>query len=314
MLYRTKVRGALNMSALPQLLDPILHGNGEARACGEVVLDLSEVTFVTPGGLAPFAALLESASADLPPLRLEVPADPGCRLYLASAGLLQMLQGVATVRGADGLDGIRPGSALETVLPLTRLGGDADLEALVNQLKRKLDQLLGCADDAWNETKGRIISAVREICANVFQHAGGAPGWVCAQKYRPRNGGNPFLEVSISDAGIGIRTSLAGRYPEFAAAHDGEVLERMVRERLSRHTNPVRGCGYFTLQESTTRLDGSFGLRSGSGGIRRERRSRQVLREDGLPEWRGTHLEMRVTCAPERLPEAPVSGSHTSRS
>lgn len=306
MVYRTQVRGSFNMSALSQLLDPILHGGGEARGCGEIVLDLSEVTFVTPGGLAPFAALVESARADLPPLRLEAPVDPGCRLYLASAGLLQMLQGVVTVRGADGLDGIRPGSALETVLPLTRLGGDADLEALVAQLEGKLDQLLGCADDAWSETKGRIISAVQEICANVFQHAGGSPGWVSAQKYRPRNGGNPFLEVSVADAGVGIRTSLAGRYPEFGNVQDGEVLERMVRERLSRHSNPVRGCGYFTLQESTTRLDGSFGLRSGSGGIRRERRSRQVLRSEGLPAWPGTHLEMRVTCAPEH-PSASAS-------
>jgi anti-sigma regulatory factor (Ser/Thr protein kinase) len=303
MVYRTQVNGSLNMSALPQLLDPILPGGGAARVCDEIVLDLSEVTFVTPGGLAPFAALVESVRAELPPLRLEAPADPGCRFYLASSGFLQMLQGVATVRGADGLDGVRPGSAPETVLPLTRLGQDADLEALVAHLERKLDQLLGCADDAWSETKGRIISAVQEICANVFQHAGGAPGWVSAQKYRPRNGSNPFLEVSIADAGVGIRRSLAGRYPEFAVAQDGEVLERMVRERLSRHTNPVRGCGYFTLQESTSRLDGSFGLRSGSGGVRRERRSRQVVRASDLPLWPGTHLEMRVTCASERAPE-----------
>jgi hypothetical protein len=301
MTYRTQVHGSLNMSTLPQLLDPILHGGGEARACGEIVLDLTGVTFVTPGGLAPLAALVESVRADLPPLRLEAPADSECRLYLASAGLLQMLRGVATVRGADGLDGIRPGSALATVLPLTRLGGDADLEALLTQLERKLDQLLGCADGAWNERKGRIISAVREICANVFQHAGDAPGWVAAQKYRPRNGGNPFLEVSIADAGIGVRTSLAGHYPEVTDARDGNVLERMVREHLSRHSDPVRGCGYFTLQESTTRLDGSFGLRSGAGLVRRERRTRQLRRTDGLPAWPGTHLEMRVTCAPEHL-------------
>ncbi|MES2522547.1 MAG: hypothetical protein V4617_07620 [Gemmatimonadota bacterium] len=285
------------MSALPQLMDPLLQLHGEARASSEIVLDLSGVRFITPGGVAPFAALIHSVYEDLPRLHLHAPTDAECCRYLASSGLLQLLADVATIHGADVAMGIRPGSALNTVLPLTRLSQNADLEDLLTQLELKLDGLLGCSDDTWTETKCRIISAVREICANVFQHAGGTPGWVSAQKYRSSKG-NPFLEVSIADSGVGIRRSLADRYPEFAVADDGDVLVRMVNERLSRH-NPARGCGYFTLQEATSKLDGSFRLRSGSGEVSRARRSRQLVRADGRAAWPGTHLEMRVTCAPD---------------
>lgn len=295
MVYDGLVRGALDMRALSPLVHPILNGAGGAHAPDEILLDLTEVTFVTPGSLAPLAALVERASSSLPPIRLQAPVNPDCRRYLASAGLLQILRELVTVVGAEELDGVGPSSSSDSLLPLTRLCGQSELESFLKHLERRLDEMLGCADDSWDATKRPIISTVRELCENVFQHAGGAPGWVTAQKYRPATG-NPFVEVAIADAGIGVRRTLATHHTEFLTTSDGEALERMVKEHLSRHTDPLRGNGYYVLQEATRELDGSFLLRSGSGAVERRRRSR-LIRRDGLEHWPGTHLDMRLTCA-----------------
>jgi hypothetical protein len=295
MLYRSGVRGSLDMRALSPLVDSIVTDGGEPRACDEIVLDLTEVTFVTPGSLAPLAALVEHASRTLPPLRLHAPLNVDCRRYLASAGLLQMLQGVVTVHGAEELDGVGPSNSAETVLPLTRLCGQSELPPLLQHLEQRLDDMLGYADDSWDAKKRPIISTVRELCENVFQHAGGSPGWIAAQKYRSGTG-DAFVEIAIADAGIGVRRTLSTHHTEFLSALDGEALERMVKEHLSRYTDPLRGNGYYVLQEATKDLDGSFFLRSGSGAVGRRRRSR-LLRQDALAHWPGTHLEIRLTCA-----------------
>jgi hypothetical protein len=236
---------------------------------------------------------LECACGSLPPLQLQAPSSVECRRYLAASGLLHMLQGLVSVIGAEDLDGVGPSQA-ETLLPLTRLNGESDLPPLLMHLEGRLDDMLGRADNSWDATKRPIISTVRELCENVFQHAGGAPGWIAAQKYRPAVG-KPFVEVAIADTGIGVRRSLATNHTEMLTASDGEALERMVREHLSSDTDPIHGNGYFVLQKATKELDGSFLLRSGSGAVDRKRRGR-LLRLDQMGQWPGTHLEMRLTC------------------
>ena len=297
MIYRCRARGSLNLSTLPPLLDPILMVEGEARSSSKIELDLCEVSFVTPGALAPLAALLEHAGSELPPVHLHLPSDADCRHYLASAGLLYGLQSFVTLSGANEKECGEPSTSAETLLPLTRLGAESDLPALLLHFERRLDEMLGRADDRWEATKRPIVSTARELCENVFQHAGGTPCWVVAQKYRPSTG-NPFVEIAISDAGLGVRRTLAETHPEFRISPDGEALERMVEEHLSRERNPHRGNGYYVLQMATKELDGSFHLRSGAGEVVRRRKSR-LARRDDLQHWPGTHLEIRLTGAGE---------------
>jgi hypothetical protein len=295
MPFRCAVRGTLNMRTLAPLVDPIVCGQADARASEEIILDLTDVSFVTPGSLAPLAALLEYASVGLPPVRVQAPSSVDCRRYLAAAGLLQMLTGLVTVRGAEDLDGAEPSSAVQSVLPLTKLRGHAELQPFLQDLERRLDDLLGCGDDGYEQVKRPLLSTLRELCDNVFQHAGGAPGWIAAQKYRTR-AGTAFVEVAIADAGDGVRRTLATHHTELLLVPDGVALERMVKEGLSRHTDPARGTGYYVLKAATKALGGSFYLRSGSGAVGRPRNG-SVQRHDGLSHWPGTHLQLSVTCA-----------------
>ena len=295
MEYAFRARGELTIQTLSALVDPIVDGSGLSEA-ESILLDLSDVTFVTPGSLAPLAALLELVSERLPPVNVRAPTNGDCRRYLAAAGLLQVLRGFVAVGGAEELDGIEPSSTVPTVLPLTRLGGQAEIPVLLHQLEDRLDEMLGCGDESWARTKRPILSTIRELCENVFQHAGGAPGWLAAQKYRNRRNGKPYVEIAIADAGHGVRRTLATRYTEMLTVTDGAALGRMVLEQLTRHTNAYRGTGYYVLQLATKELDGSFWLRSGSGALNRPRRG-SLSSIDGLTAWPGTHLQTRLTCA-----------------
>lgn len=108
--------------------------------------------------------------------------------------------------------------------------------------------------------------------------------------------GKNFVRVGIADAGRGIRASLTPEHPDLATLRDGAVLHRMIEQGLSSRTSGSRGMGYFVLRRAARRLDGSFYLRSGGGAVQQLRR-RALEAVEGLVPWRGTHLEISLTCA-----------------
>lgn len=289
------VSGQLTIQSAASLIDAMLFAEERTPSALSLALDLDGVTFVTPSAIVALAAMIEHARPRLSALRVVLPRNSDCRRYLAAAGFAQAIAQWADVPESDDVRGLEPSAGLETLLPLCRLSGTDQIPGLLQGLERSLDSMLGGGDTSWDSTKRPILSTIRELCDNVFQHAGGAPGWVAAQKYRNRKSGKDYVEIAIGDAGRGIRRTLATRFTELLKVSDGEALERMLVEHLTRSTNAYRGVGFFVLQKATKDLDGSFYLRSGAGALERARRG-ALVRKEGLSAWPGAQLEMRLTC------------------
>lgn len=289
------VSGQLTIQSAAPLIDAMLRAGDMSSITPSLSLDLSGVTFVTPSGIVALAAMIEHAHSRLSALRVILPRHLDCRRYLAAAGFAQAISRWADVPQSEDVCGIEPSAGVDTLLPLCRLSGTEEIPELLRGLEHALDAMLGHGDASWDSTKQPILSTIRELCDNVFQHAGGAPGWVAAQKYRNRISGKDYVEIAIGDTGRGIRRTLATRFTELLKVSDGEALERMLVEHLTRSTNAYRGVGFFVLQKATKDLDGSFFLRSGAGALERARRG-ALVRKEGLSVWPGAQLEMRVTC------------------
>lgn len=288
--------GELSVHTAAPVIDPLVaDGHAIARA-GDITLDLTNVTFVTPSSMVTLAAIIESRCRCFAPIQLAVPKNGDCRRYLAAAGFVQAVCNFVPIVGGDDLIGREPANRTEAVLPLTRIAKSDEMPSVLRDLEERIDAMLGRGDASWDSAKRGIVSTLRELGENVFQHAGGAPGWIAGQRYRNRSSGKEYVEIAIADAGRGVRRSLATRYTELLTATDGEALERALREGLSSSAIPERGTGYFVLQHWTKQSDGSFYLRSGTGAVTRPRR-RPLHRVDGLGAWPGTQLQFRLTCA-----------------
>ena len=291
---RLAISGELTIATVGKVVDAIVAADRQLIDADSVMLDLSSVSFVTPGSIVTLAAIIEPVSKSLPRLQLLVPTSSECLRYMASAGFLKTISAFAEIVGAADVQSIEP-VYRETLLPLTRLAASAEIPALLQRLEAQLDDMLGSGDESWKGTKRPILSAIRELCENVFQHAGETPGWIAAQKYRNGKTGKAYVEIAIGDAGRGIRRSLATRFTELLNVTDSVALQRMIAEKLTRSTNAYRGTGYFVLQLATKQLDGSFHLRSGQGAIDR-RRGGQVQHREESGQWPGTQLQIRLTC------------------
>ncbi len=230
-----------------------------------------------------------------PALVVRCPSNTNCRQYLTTSGFLQLIGKRAAVEGVHEFALAGPSSTADTVLPLTRLEEETALLGLRDNVRVKLEMMLGARGGGSIRELAPILSTIQEACANVFQHAGSGVAWIAAQRYKNRYTGHRYVEVGIADAGCGIRESLATRLEEFRRASDSEAVSRMLAEGLSRFADPYGGNGYQVLQEATRIRDGSFYLRSGHGAVSRRRHS-APQREDFVTRWPGTQLMVRFTC------------------
>jgi hypothetical protein len=294
MSHQVALHGDMTLADLEFFLDPLLEGKVVHRGARDTVLDLTAVRFVPPGPIVALTAIVEHLSLGGFRPRIVVPALPDCRRYLAANGFIAAASAFADLEGAGDVLG-QSSSGSDTVLPLTRLASIDDIPPLLRDIESRLDEMLGSGSSGWERAKGPLRSTVRELCANVAEHAGGAPGWIAAQRYRNHQAGTPFVRIAIGDAGRGIRRSLATQHTELLKASDGEALERMLKERLTSSPQAFRGNGYFVLQKATKELSGSFQLRSGTAEVVRPRGGGN-RRRDGLAGWPGTFLDVSLTC------------------
>lgn len=286
-------------SEIATAFDALVARRGRAYS-QDLLFDLSGVHFVWPSGLVTLRTLLSTPeiwSCDRVTLRL--PTAEGCRQYLGVAGFLHGLPAEVTIDSPETNANAGTWSA-QTLLPLTSINTLQELEQLAHCITTRLDEMLGqgqaaAPDEPWRRQKSAIVSAIREMCHNVLEHAG-AGGWIAAQRYRAKRTGAPFLEIAVADAGCGVRTSIARTHRSLGRAAEAAVLRSVVEQGLSRFgTDPTRGNGYGVLKRATRECDGSFFLRSGGGILEHPRRGPLRTAERSV-RWPGTYLMLRLAC------------------
>lgn len=230
-------------------------------------VDLSEISFISPGAMVFLVLLLESlaASAGRRPVLL-VP-DLNVHSYLGRAGLFESLGELIDVEPPveenqrlryEALRGTN-----QNLLELTPLKREEEIDHLLFVLQSTLGGKLGYEK---NDARDFAVAA-SEISHNIFDHNdAGIHGWVVMQVYQ--GSGEGFVELAIGDGGVGINGSMT-KNPNFGS-YDSDLaaISHAIQTGVSRFVDQERGQGFDALMEKVFKHNGSVTIRSGNGKVR----------------------------------------------
>jgi anti-sigma regulatory factor (Ser/Thr protein kinase) len=284
--------GKLNLEGVERLLNDRGLSDafaGKLRNQGaHLIVDLRNCIFADPYGLSVLRALCASVSPQVERMWLCLPEDLQVQSYFGVIGLCNEVREEVTLVG-EYQPSRGPSANAEVLLPISRIATDADAVTVSRTLQDRLDRMLLRLQ--WPEQVAeRTLGAIRELTFNVVEHAE-SPGYVCVQGYR-LDRAEGFLVAAISDAGVGMRTTLARRHPSLRSpdVSDGQVLARLFREQLSSRSVGAAGNGMRVLSDAVQTVGGRLEVRSGLG-LHRQREGRSTAHTLGvlIP---GTHIRL----------------------
>jgi len=199
---------------LARLMEP---RSGQAT---ELTIDLSKATFIDPYGAACLSLIARHISGRGQRLICVLPSSSRTQQTASDLGLIRQLQSLAEVRNRP----IKAARSRENVLPLSLIRSRNDVNEVLNYLVSLSRSRLGF-DTGDVLDAGKVVS---ELCYNVVDHSG-AEGLAAARIGSDRKG-RRFVALAVVDAGIGIRASLARRYPSGGWRH-GDAIERALGGR-----------------------------------------------------------------------------------
>jgi hypothetical protein len=149
--------------------------------------------------------------------------------------------------------------------------------------------------------RGHVLEVLSELCSNVLLHANTLFGGVAAmQTYRNR-AGTRYVVMSIGDAGIGVRKSLANNASLASRLEsDAQALGVAVQAGSSRFGVGGHGGGLPRVLEIASRYGGRVAFRSGAGALAYNGASDE-RRAFNASNLKGTQLRIS-------LPEAGLRG------
>lgn len=234
--------------------DRLLSRLAEERAqqAPEITIDLSHASFVDPYGAACLLLICRQTIHRGQRLVCVLPGDQLAQQTAVAMGLVSALRPLAELRN------LLPAGRLAgqgTALALSPIRARTDVQTILSYLVDLARGRLGyAAGDVLDATK-----VVSELCFNAVDHSR-AEGLAVARIYRDRQG-RRFISLAVVDAGIGIRTSLAQRYPEATTWQHAEAIDRALGGLSSRPQGG--GAGLRSIHAIVRRYGGRLSIRSG---------------------------------------------------
>ncbi|MEA3335640.1 MAG: ATP-binding protein [Chloroflexota bacterium] len=249
----------------------------KAISAPEITIDLRSAAFVDPFGAAFLVLIVRQIASRVPRLVCVLPMAERAQRSVVRMGLVRLLGQVAEVRNLpSSRDHFGQGITLPLSAIRTRVDVKSLLEFFIEQARQKLGYDLS---DVLDATK-----VVSELCYNVVDHSG-SEGLAVAQVAQDRRG-QRFVSLAVVDPGVGIRASLARRFPEAAEWQHGEAIDRALGGLSSRPKGG--GVGLRSVETVVRRYGGRLTIRSGDDRllISAERRARII----STSEFYGTQV------------------------
>lgn len=260
---------AVTMDAVFAEAAALVEGPSDGGAA-ELRLILEDVKFIDPYGLVGLWCVLRYLKRRHPAVVVIPPTDRELQGYLRRMNFPAV---TATIAGLEGNVGGRGSSGpSDVLLELTPIARQADVEqvlrTMLGRIRRILERELGYGE----RDVTAFCTVLAEACTNVCDHSADR-GVVAAQRYTQR-GGTRYVIVGVADLGIGIRQSLAARYPQAERWSHIQAIVNALQKEYSRH--PDRGLGLFMVAKIVGEYRGSLHLRSGDARLYLRHRPRRL--------------------------------------
>ena len=274
---------------------------------GPLELDLTSVGFFDPYGIVALVVFLQSLPASALPVALKMnefplargqkPSENGVVAYLTEMGFWEEVGGRLAL--PHSLLPVRPQfSDDKNVLIDVTIMHTRDAISVMLRKSGELLQNLGFSPVA----KMHVLQVLSEVSGNVLDHAqSDIGGVVTSQTYRSRRSNIRYLVMSIADAGVGVRSSLAHNQ-KLAGRLDSDAtaLGIAVGVGNSRFGIGGRGGGLPSVLDIAKKYGGNVAMRSGRGALAYHGEDDQKRVFDAPPQI-GT--QMRIMLPENRLRE-----------
>lgn len=233
-------------------------------------LILEDVKFIDPYGLVGLWCVLRYLKRRHHAVVVIPPSDPVLQGYLRRMNFPAVTSNIAALeRNVGGRGSTGPSDVL---LEMTPIEQQADVEQVIRnvlgRIRRILERELGYGE----RDVTAFCTVLAEACTNICDHSEDT-GVVAAQRYTQR-GGPRYVVVGVADLGIGIRQSLATRYPQAARWSHIQAIVNALQKEYSRH--PDRGLGLLMVAKIVGEYRGSLHLRSGDARLYLRHRARRL--------------------------------------
>ncbi len=235
--------------------------NGSEGANDSRALDLSGWEFFDPYSLIFLLLMSRYQPADKPRKALHFGAVNPALPYLGHVGFVEQLKRMATA--SDVSRNIAPSASREILLKITPIEQRQDI---TEALKHLIDSTATILRDHLSYTpqdSSLFLGAFAEVAQNILDHSGDR-GFAAAQVYTTKKG-KRFAAIAVGDLGVGIRTSLAQRYPKILT-NDVIAIRKAFDPAASRFDN--RGWGLTQVRSITEKYNGTLWVRSGRGLVK----------------------------------------------
>ena len=232
------------------------------NATGQTItLDLSNLGFVDPYGMALLCLIGRRLSRQFWDIDCRLPNHPDVESYLTRMGVFALLKEGISLPRAPEIG--RPAVENESLIEVREISGRTDVEDALTRVESRVVSIL---EGELNYSVREITwfkNVIAELCHNIVDHSGDR-GYLAAQRYTNHKQGRKFAVISVCDLGIGIRESLATRYDVSSWSH-GMAISNAVKKTFSRDT--ARGLGLYVVRTICDDCDGTLHIRSGDSRV-----------------------------------------------
>ena len=247
--YERIIRFNKSTLAFPEFISFIEQLN-KVSLPSRILLDLSNIHFAHPSGMAPIVANIQHWYAQGYTFDVALPSEPFLADYFRKAGWIQGIEGVHLE--------LRTGRPKDTFIPLVSYETHNELNEIINETLRHFSRIASFKKGVLDGLEW----ALNEVADNVLIHSGGSKGWIQLAQ-QPSKG---LIEIVVVDCGRGILDSLREGHPDLKT--DAAALAKAVEKGVTRNTNIGQGNGLAGTLRIAIAAGGFANLYSGQGLLR----------------------------------------------
>jgi hypothetical protein len=257
------------------------------------IIDLSGYSLVTPTPLVSLVAIIHSLSQGGFRPTIQV-TDQQVRGYLIRSrfaeSVWQLCDFSPNYSSLEILQSEVPRGHNDELFEVTIIDSPSTLRTNLKKIVEMLEHKFNYSEYEALD----IATIISETAQNIYEHnSPGSYGFICFQTYKT-SAGIRFLEVGLSDFGVGILNTLKGN-PKYAnLSNDALAIEKAIEHGTSRYDDVTRGNGLYHLVQMVKKYGGTVQIRSGKASYRHRfnvNRSPVMLNVPYLP---GVHITIKL--------------------
>ncbi len=256
-----------------------------AHSKGGTVLDLTQLGFVDPYGMALLCLVGRLMGTHCEHVSCRLPEDSAIESYLTRMRVFEDLTKHVTLDRTPHTD--RAPARNDSLLEVLEISQQGDVEAALALIESRVSSILtdelGYAVREITDFK----QVVAELCHNILDHSGDR-GLLVAQRYVNHKLNQKFAIIGVCDLGMGVRTSLGSRFDTAGWSH-GEAILRASQKEVSREAS--RGLGLYIVNRICQDYRGSLHIRSGDARVYFRGKRTRVLESGPFP---GTQVSITL--------------------